>query len=276
MKKKLYLLSLLIVTLVGITSIFVGLLLSSYKFSNVEHSNSAEPYPLYYVPYSITNGPVSSYKKCEVTLDSINPENEIIEFTIEGGSLKKGDYCNKGTKINDYTIQTTGRVFDIVSNGTTDNVKMINYENRKFIIYVNSYDLKFFKYGSEHIIKFGDESCRAYVTFIDQLLEESTRDSVKVELEINCDSLIDNYDLFLLLKSNAVIYYDEIVVDKTLRCFKSAFQESELIKGNLVNVVVKKASTSEYITLFVEIGLIGDSYVQILSEDIEEGDVICV
>lgn len=276
MKKKVYLISIMLVTLIGVAAIFTGLLLSSYQVYQNNQKHQVQTYPMYYVPYSVSKGTVSEYKTCDVSIEYINADDEIIIFDVKKGLIEQGEYYSKGTSIDQYIFDFSGRILEVISEGERDNVKAINYNNRKFVLYIDSTELNFFKYGSEHIINVGNSKCKATVTYIDQLLEESTKDAVKVELTINEDSLLSNDDIFLLLGMTGTICYDSVEQHTTLRCFKSAFSSEDLIKGNLVSVVVKKKATSEFITTYVEIGIVGDSYVQLISEDLEEGDVICV
>lgn len=279
MKKRIYLICVLIVMLVGIAAIFTTLLLLSYRTNqsrtNLEKNDtSIANYPKYVSEYLVTKGSVSEYKSYDATITVIDTSLEIMELNIQSGLLSVCDFCKKGAVVGNYTFDFNGRVFEVVNAGENDVVKVINYDNRKFTIYVKNNDLNTFKYGSQHRIYVGNSFCMATVTYIDVLLSESTYDAVKVELEVVGDSLSD--DIFLLVNSTVSVHYEQTDVDNALRVFKSAFGDSRLVSGDLKSVVVKKKSTGKYVDTRVQIGIMDDSYVQIIGSAIEEGDVICV
>lgn len=274
MKNKVFILSTILISIVGTISIFLSLLFSSYKFPEPSEKYIADTYQMNYLPFYVSKGEVEKCETRDVIIQSINSSDEIINFEVENNTLNPGDYLNKGVNIGSYSPNFYGRVLEVNDNGDKDLIKAINYCNKLFIGFVDIKDLSVFKYDSLHDVYVGDCCCKAKVSYVDILLEESTSDAVKIEFTIDEESLKQNSNLYLINTTQCKIVYEKNVSIDTYRCFKSCFKSEELFSDNLVNCVVKKKETDKYSLVILRFGLIGDYFVEIIG-DIEEGDIIC-
>lgn len=274
MKKKVFAISALIITVCGLLSIFVTLLFSSYKISNTNVQSSTKPFPTDYVPYLVSKGDVVYYDSYETICESIDNSNEIIEMDVNKDSAEVGEYISKGKTIGNVTFDIYGRIYDVQENGEKDKVKIINYSNRQFVSYIENNKINIFKYGTSFSIYTGNEFCKATVTYIDYLMEESTQDAIKVVLTIDENSL-NNDNLFLMVGSKCSIRFNERKVNNVLRCFKAAIPEVHLYEGASVDMVVRSKETNKFHSCIIDIGIVGDAYVEISGSNIFEGDYIC-